>query len=244
MEGCACPLLLRMCEAAPEGGGPGHSPLDSVGGLQICHVCLVAIGLAALERAQLGGDGPSVNSMCPLPVPPAPLGQCGTTLPPPQLRCAGPLPSSSSHWDPVHRALWLGCLTSPGHTPRALWPPSVWGSPALHPHSERAGSQAVSGHKLHRLGHRLESSLLMCSGSGARKLSAFGLKDGQMYLSPSPHSLLSLIPRGNVGLQSLSSQATAASRASPASWGGAGSACALGGSSCCFSAESGLVCPH
>lgn len=76
------------------------------------------------------------------------------------------------------------------------------------PLSERAGSQAVVGHKLHRFGHLLESSLLKCSGSGTRKLNAFGLKDGQMYLSPSPHSLLSLIPRGNVGLQSLSSQAT------------------------------------
>lgn len=79
------------CAKRPRKVGAQGILLLTVGGLQLCHVCLVAIGLPALERAQLGGDGPSVTSMCPLPVPPAPL-DSGTTLPPPQLRCAGPSP--------------------------------------------------------------------------------------------------------------------------------------------------------
>lgn len=91
----------------------GFPLLTGVAHLQICGVSLVAVGVPALEGAQLGGDGPSVNSMCPLPVPPAPSWTCGTT---PQLRSAGPLPSSFFRWDPVHRALWLGLPTSRPHS--------------------------------------------------------------------------------------------------------------------------------
>lgn len=179
--------------------------LTGVGHLQICGVCLVADGLPALEGAQLGGDGPSVNSMCLLPVPPAPsLTVWHHPTRTPQLRSAGPLPSSFFHWDPVHRTLWLGCPTSPGHTPMARWPATpLWvrATPG-----ERAGGQAVSGHELQGSRHVLESSLLISSGSGAQEFSAFGLKAGKRTCPPSPHSSPSLIPRDNVVLQPLDGQ--------------------------------------